>query len=157
MGELLAGCKQAGKALDLETLERIVRENDKQRYRFNADRSKIRANQGHSLSVDVELKEAVPPEALYHGTVQRFLENIQAEGIRKRSRQHVHLSADIRTAVNVGDRRGEAIVLRIDASAMHRDGHRFHLSENGVWLCDVVPWQYVAVLDEDRQEQGERR
>ncbi|RKP51586.1 RNA 2'-phosphotransferase [Cohnella endophytica] len=142
--DLLAGCNKAGKKIDFESLERIVRENGKQRYAFNEERNKIRANQGHSLSVDVGLRESLPPDLLYHGTATRFLDSIRSEGIQKLSRQHVHLSADEKTAVEVGKRHGKALLLRIDAKSMHRDGHRFYLSDNHVWLCDSVPWEYVV-------------
>lgn len=142
--ELLAGCRRAGKALTREDLERIVRENDKRRYSFNADHTKIRANQGHSIPVDVELREAVPPETLYHGTVARFLGSILKEGLRPQTRLYVHLSGDPDTARAVGARRGPPVILRVDAGAMARDGHRFWISENGVWLCQEVPPQYLG-------------
>ncbi|MFC5468973.1 RNA 2'-phosphotransferase [Cohnella suwonensis] len=141
---LLAGCKIAGKNIDRASLDRIVMENGKQRYALNEDRTKIRANQGHSVPVDVELARREPPDMLYHGTASRFLASIRSEGILKRSRQHVHLSADERTALEVGNRHGQGILLRIDAAAMHRDGHPFYLSANGVWLCDVVPSKYIS-------------
>ncbi len=141
---LLAGCNRAGKKIDPETLERIVRENNKQRYKFNEDRTRIRANQGHSVTVDVEMEECAPPEWLYHGTASRSLESIRAEGIQKGSRQHVHLSRDTETAMQVGKRHGRPLLLRVSAANMHRDGHKFWLSENGVWLCEHVPWAYVT-------------
>ena len=99
---LLAGCARAGRRIGRDTLERIVRENSKQRYSFNGDHTKIRANQGHSIAVDVELRQAQPPARLYHGTAMRFLESIRAQGITRQSRQHVHLSADYPTALAVG-------------------------------------------------------
>jgi len=141
---LIAGCNRKGKRIDRATLERIVRENNKQRYSFNEDGTRIRANQGHSVAVDVELKESEPPELLYHGTASRFLDGIRAEGIKKGSRQHVHLSSDAKTAVQVGNRHGKPVLLRIAARAMHEDGHKFWLSDNGVWLCEHIPWAYVA-------------
>ena len=103
---------------DRETLERIVRENNKQRYAFNEDHTKIRANQGHSVQVDVELTETRPPKYLYHGTATRFYPAIQAEGIRKMSRQYVHLSGDFETAMAVGKRHGIPMVVTINAAAM---------------------------------------
>ena len=147
--KLLAGCVRAGKSMDRETLERIVRENNKQRYSFNEDHTKIRANQGHSLQVDVELRETKPPRYLYHGTAARFLSAIQAEGIKKMTRQHVHLSGDYQTAVAVGRRHGAPVVLRIDAGAMAQNGVRFYRSENGVWLCEYVPPEYFCVAEAD--------
>ena len=144
--QLLDGMNRAGKAIDKETLARIVRENNKSRYSFNADESKIRANQGHSVPVDVELKPQTPPDVLYHGTAERFLEPILRDGLSPRSRQHVHLSVDTETAVNVGSRHGKPVVLAIDAADMARDGHDFWLSENHVWLCMAVPSRYIRLL-----------
>lgn len=142
--DLLKGCARAGKRLDMETLERIVRENNKQRYSFNKDHTRIRANQGHSLAVDVELKTAVPPPFLYHGTAKRFLAEIREHGITRQSRQYVHLSADRQTAQTVGARHGAPLILAVDAAAMHREGYSFWLSENKVWLCREVPWKFIT-------------
>ena len=141
---LLAGVSRTGRRIDRETLERIVRENSKQRYAFNGDHTKIRANQGHSLPVDVELKRAQPPRYLYHGTASRFLPGIRREGIRRMNRQYVHLSGDRETAEAVGRRHGQAAVITIDAQAMARDGIAFYRSENGVWLCGAVPPDYFV-------------
>ena len=143
---LLSGVRRTGRQIDRDTLERIVRENNKQRYSFNDDHTKIRANQGHSIQVDVELKEAEPPQYLFHGTASRFLPAIRREGIRKMDRQYVHLSADFQTAVAVGRRHGAPVVLTVDAAAMARDGVTFWLSENGVWLCEYVSPKYIAKL-----------
>lgn len=142
--ELLAGVNRTGRKIDMAVLERIVRENNKQRYAFNEGRTKIRANQGHSISVDVELKAAEPPKYLYHGTASRFLPAIQAEGIRKMSRQYVHLSGDFETAMAVGRRHGIPVVVTIDAAAMARDGVSFYRAENGVWLCGHVEPKYFV-------------
>ncbi len=144
VNELLAGVNRAGRKIDMDTLERIVRENNKRRYSFNGDHTRIRANQGHSLSVDVELKEAEPPRYLYHGTASRFLPAIQGEGIRRMSRQYVHLSGEFETAVAVGKRHGNPVVITIDAAAMRRDGITFYRSENGVWLCEHVEPKYFV-------------
>ena len=143
--QLLDGVSRTGRRIDMETLERIVLENDKNRYSFNADRSMIRANQWHSIAVDVELKEETPPDFLYHGTASRFLDSIMREGLLPGERQHVHLSAEAATAIDVGRRHGNPVVLTVDASSMARDGHTFWLSENGVWLCSSVPRQYLAL------------
>lgn len=140
---LLNGAGDAGKQIDLETLERIVRENGKQRFRFNEDHTKIRANQGHSLLVDLEFKAVSPPRLLYHGTATRFLDSIRKQGILKQSRQYVHLSPDQETASKVGARHGIPIVLVIGADEMSKDGFPFYLSDNGVWLCETVPWKYI--------------
>lgn len=140
--KLLAGVRGTGRSIDMDTLERIVRENNKQRYSFNWNHTKIRANQGHSIPVDLELKEAEPPQRLYHGTASRFLSAIYREGIRKMGRQYVHLSGDFETAAAVGKRHGNPVVLTVDAAAMARDGVAFYRSENGVWLCDWVDPKY---------------
>lgn len=142
VGELLSGVRRTGRQIDMDTLERIVRENNKRRYAFNEDHTKIRANQGHSIPVDVGLKEEMPPRRLYHGTAELFLPSILREGIRKMNRQFVHLSADYQTAVEVGRRHGTPTVIVIDAEAMVRDGAAFYLSENGVWLCNHVAPEY---------------
>ena len=144
VNELLAGVNRTGRKIDRVTLERIVRENNKQRYSFNGDHTKIRANQGHSVQVDVELKETRPPKYLYHGTATRFYPAIQGEGIRKMSRQFVHLSGDFETAMAVGRRHGSPMVITIDAAAMARDGVTFYRSENGVWLCEHVEPKYFV-------------
>ena len=143
--ELLAGVRRSGRQINMETLERIVRENNKQRYSFNTDHTKIRANQGHSLQVDVELTAVQPPRYLYHGTAARFLPAIQQEGIKKMSRQYVHLSGDFQTALVVGRRHGSPVVITINAEAMAHDGVAFYLSENGVWLCEYVSPEYFCV------------
>jgi len=141
--ELLNGINKAGKEIDMVTLERIVRENNKKRYCFNDDKIKIRANQGHSLKVDVQLKIAEPPKVLYHGTAERFLESIKENGILKQSRQYVHLSNNKEIALDVGRRHGKPVVLIINTEKMLKDGYVFYLSENNVWLCDNILWKYV--------------
>ncbi len=128
-------------------IEEIVNTNDKKRYEFNEDKSKIRARQGHSIPVDVELKETVPPEFLYHGTCTRFVESILAEGLKPQTRLYVHLSPDVETALKVGSRHGDPVVFRVKSNKMHDDGHIFYLSNNGVWLTKVVPTDYL----DDRQ------
>jgi putative RNA 2'-phosphotransferase len=122
----------------------VVRTNDKQRFAYSADGNRIRANQGHSLPIDLGLVPVEPPELLYHGTVLRFLDAIRRDGLVKGKRHHVHLSPDPQTATNVGQRRGQPIVLAIEAGRMFRDGHAFYRSENGVWLTDAVPAAYVS-------------
>ena len=140
---LLGGVRRTGRQMDREDLERIVRENSKQRYAFNQDHSKIRANQGHSLPVDVELRRETPPQVINHGTAARFLEAIRREGLRRMSRQYVHLSGDYATALAVGRRHGAPAVLTVDAAAMAAAGFVFYRSENGVWLCAAVPAAYL--------------
>ena len=149
VAELLNGVCRTGRRLDTETLERIVRENNKQRYSFNEDHTRIRANQGHSLQVDVGLRQAKPPRYLYHGTATRFLPAIQAEGIKKMGRQYVHLSGDYQTAEAVGRRHGTPVVLKIDAEAMAWKGVTFYRSENGVWLCEYVPPEYFCAAESE--------
>jgi len=129
--------------LDFDTLEEVVFSSDKQRFTFNDDLTAIRANQGHSVDVDVEPEITVPPEFLYHGTVAPFLEAIREQGLQKQKRRQVHLSKDIETAVKVGSRRGKPVILTIRAFSMQQDGHTFYLSKNGVWLCDEVPADYI--------------
>ena len=142
--ELIAGVRKTGRKIDESILEEVVEGNDKKRYMFNEDRTKIRANQGHTIAVDIELREQLPPMPLYHGTASRLLGNIRSQGLLKQKRLHVHLSADIATAASVGRRHGKAVVLEIDTASMVRDGYRFCLSENNVWLCDSVPWKYIT-------------
>ena len=144
--KLIKGVCATGRKLDTETLERIVRENNKKRYSFNEDKSKIRANQGHSIDVEIKMTESVPPDVLYHGTAVSFLESIKEKGILKMSRQYVHLSKDAETAVNVGKRHGRPVVLVIDTAAMHADGYVFRISDNGVWQSEDIPFSYVKEI-----------
>lgn len=141
---LLKGLAAHGRPTSRETLDRLVRENDKARYAYSEDGSRIRARQGHSLEVDLALSPQTPPDVLFHGTAVRFVSSILADGLKKMNRHHVHLSATPATAETVGARRGECTVLQIDAAAMHRDGFTFYCSENGVWLTDHVPPSYVT-------------
>ncbi|ALK98168.1 RNA 2'-phosphotransferase [Massilia sp. WF1] len=141
--ELLACLDAHGKRIDRALLERTVAGNDKQRFAFNDDRSRIRASQGHSIAVDLQLREAEPPAVLYHGTASRFLKSILAAGLRAGGRQHVHLSADVATAMRVGARHGFPAVLAVDAARMHADGLAFYQSDNGVWLTGEVKPTYL--------------
>ena len=125
----------------LQDLERIVAEDNKQRYSFKGNM--IRANQGHSIDVNLGLKEKIPNDTLYHGTALKVVDKIHKEGIKKQSRQYVHLSSDVDTAVKVAVRHGEPVVLIIKAKAMYNNGYKFYLSENGVWLTDYVPPEYI--------------
>lgn len=132
-----------GLRLNRALLEEVVATSDKKRFTISEDGQRIRANQGHSVSVDLGLKPVEPPAELFHGTATRFEASIRAEGLIKQSRQHVHLSPDYETAVKVGQRHGKPVVLRINAKAMHEAGHEFFISENGVWLTDGVPPEYI--------------
>lgn len=142
--ELLAGLAKKGHRISVDQLEEIVETNDKKRYRFNDDKTRICANQGHSLSLALELDEMIPPEVLYHGTTTRFIPSIQEQGLIKGKRHHVHLSQDKATAKNVGSRHGVPVILAIASGIMHRAGYTFYCSENGVWLVDDVPTQYFS-------------
>lgn len=142
--ELVSNFWHCGYDMTYEQLEEIVRNDEKQRYSFNADRSLIRANQGHSIPVDVGPEQKTPPGILYHGTATRFVESIDAKGLLPMGRLHVHLSNDVETAVAVGRRHGEPFVYAVDAAAMSEDGFPFFLSENGVWLVDSVPPSYLS-------------
>ena len=143
VNELLDAASRHGTVLTREKLERIVAENEKQRFAFSDDGLRIRARQGHSLDVDLELVAKIPPDTLFHGTATRFLESIRATGLESRSRQHVHLSRDEATAVQVGQRHGKPVVLKVRAGQMHAAGHEFYLSENQVWLTARVPPEFL--------------
>ena len=127
----------------MTNLEELVETNNKKRFTFNEDKTKIRASQGHSIEVDLEMKPQLPPKELYHGTARKFLSAIMKDGIRKMQRQHVHLAKDIDTAFNVGARHGEPVVLTIDTENLVKAGHKFYLSANGVWLTDDIPAEYL--------------
>lgn len=131
------------KGYSVDLIEEIVATNNKKRYEFNEDHTKIRARQGHSINVDVELTEAEPPKVLYHGTSTKALESIYKQGILKGERLYVHLSKDEETALKVGSRHGTPYVLKIDSEQMHKDGIKFYLSNNGVWLTDYVDVKYI--------------
>lgn len=129
---------------NIDDLEEVVRTNDKQRFSFSDDKTKIRANQGHSLkTVDLNLKTQKPPQFLYHGTVAKFIPEIKLQGLKKMSRQHVHLSKDRDTATKVGSRRGKPVILSVRALDMHEKGHQFFISDNGVWLIDAVLPEFI--------------
>lgn len=142
--ELILGVKKKHPIMTMELLEEIVRTDDKMRYSFNEDKTLIRANQGHSIPVDVELMELVPPTLLYHGTAEKYVESIDATGLIPKSRLYVHLSADYDTAIKVGTRHGSPVIYTVDATRMHEDGHKFYRSVNGVWLTKEVPVKYLS-------------
>ncbi|GAA5081025.1 RNA 2'-phosphotransferase [Thermocatellispora tengchongensis] len=139
---LLGAAAAHGFPISRAELEQVVAANDKQRYAIQDGR--IRASQGHSVAVDLDLPAVAPPEWLYHGTVAAALRPIRAEGLRRMRRQYVHLSPDRETATRVGARRGRPVVLGVDAGRMHRDGHEFRVSANGVWLVEHVPPEYIG-------------
>lgn len=140
--ELIAGIAKTH-SFNMDILEEIVRTDNKQRYSFNEDKTLIRANQGHSIPVDVELDEAEPPVELWHGTGEKYVSSIDKQGLIPKSRLYVHLSKDTETAVNVGKRHGKPVLYRVKAGEMHRDGYKFYLSKNGVWLTKEVPTKYL--------------
>ena len=144
--DLLAASERAGFTISYDELLECVATNDKQRFAFDDTGDLIRANQGHSVAVDLQLEEQEPPDLLFHGTVERFLASILAEGLKKGKRHHVHLSKDVETARKVGVRRGQPVILRVDAGKMHSTGFPFFLSANGVWLTDSVPAAFLTRL-----------
>ena len=144
---LIKNMKRKFPVFSLKILEEIVATDSKQRYAFSEDNTKIRANQGHSLAVELELLPQTPPECLYHGTASRFVESILKSGLQKQTRQHVHLSIDITTATKVGARHGKPVIFKVNTMAMHKAGYVFYLSANGVWLTDMVPPKYLSVVE----------
>lgn len=148
VAELLAAAAANGFRITADELHEVVRDNAKQRFAFDETGERIRANQGHSAEVDLQLSPSPPPPILYHGTPEHLVETIRAEGLNKMRRHHVHLSKDIPTAQKVGMRRGKAAVFAIDAAKMAADGYTFFVSANGVWLTDAVPPAYLTLLDQ---------
>lgn len=143
--EVIAGITKT-RPMSMAILEEIVATDSKGRYAFNEDKTLIRANQGHSVHVDVELEEKAPPEVLYHGTGEKSVASIEAQGLLPMSRLYVHLSTDVETATKVGQRHGKPVVFRVDAQAMVAQGHRFYVSRNGVWLTKHVPAEFLQRL-----------
>lgn len=143
---LISGIAKTQK-FDRAMLEEIVRTDEKKRYAFNADKTKIRANQGHSIPVDVGLLKKTPPDVLYHGTGEKYVSAINETGLISKSRLYVHLSPDVKTAKKVGSRHGRPVVYTVDCQRMAADGHDFYLSANGVWLTKSVPPAYLSPLD----------
>lgn len=145
--QLLEACGKRGHQLSRAQLDQMVATNDKQRFTFSPDGRQIRANQGHSVPVELDYQPVEPPAILFHGTVERFLPSIFTKGLVPMNRHHVHLSADRATARTVGSRRGEAVVLQVDSRAMHEAGYRFFRTPNGVWLTDAVPVAFIRTAD----------
>jgi len=142
--ELLHKAKSKGIVISIELLKKVVAENNKKRFEFSTDQTKIRASQGHSVKVELGYEHTVPPKFLYHGTCERFVDSILQEGIQKMSRHHVHLSDNINTAKQVGSRHGDVFVFVVKAAEMHKHGFAFFKSTNGVWLVDHVPSEYIV-------------
>jgi putative RNA 2'-phosphotransferase len=145
--QLLDACARDGFPITREELQHVVATNDKQRFALDETGTLIRASQGHSTQVDLELEPVEPPALLYHGTTADTVAAIQSGGLKKMARHHVHLSADVATARKVGSRHGRPVVFVVDAPALSRDGHLFYCSANGVWLVDSVPPQYLSLLE----------
>lgn len=143
---LLQKLKTKGFNVDRTALQHVVATNNKKRFAFNEEETKIRASQGHSINVDLGYEESMPPTILYHGTAQKNAASIRQNGLIKQSRQHVHLSKDVETAITVGQRHGAPVVFEVLAEAAHRNGHAFYLSANGVWLTEEVPAKYLRLL-----------
>lgn len=144
--KLIAAVEKKYSGFDQEELDDIVKNNDKHRFAYDESHLKIRASQGHSIPVDLELKPMVPPAVLFHGTGEKTLDTILKEGLKPMTREYVHLSWDRETALNVGGRHGKPVVLKVNAEKMQQDGYRFYLSANNVWLTDKVPPEYLEVL-----------
>ncbi len=144
--DLLAACAAHGHPLTRDELEDLIEDNDKQRFAFDETGGRLRAQQGHSVAIDLQLAPAVPPPVLYHGTVPAALPAIRQAGLQKMSRHHVHLSPDEATARRVGQRRGRPVLLAVEAATLHAVGGVFYRSGNGVWLTEAVPPQYVREL-----------
>ena len=140
---LLAASAAHGNRFTRDELLHVVATNDKKRFALSEDGTRIRASQGHSVAVELGYEPITPPEVLFHGTARRFVDSIRSEGLRPRERQHVHLSATPQTATDVGQRHGKPVVLTVRAGEMHRAGHVFHQSANGVWLTASVPAEFL--------------
>ncbi len=136
-------------AFSRELLDEIVRTDSKQRYAYNEDHTSIRASQGHSIPVDVELAQAMPPEILWHGTGEKYTASIEETGLIPKSRLYVHLSSDTGTAIAVGKRHGKPVVYQVEAGRMARAGYAFYLSANGVWLTKAVPVEFLQRIAQD--------
>lgn len=143
--ELINGISKTN-TFNMQMLEEIVSTDEKQRYSFNEDKTLIRANQGHSVQVDVELEKVTPPRYLWHGTAEKYVESIDKNGLIPKSRLYVHLSADKETAMKVGSRHGNPVIYRVRSFDMTQDGFEFYLSKNGVWLTETVPVKFLDKL-----------
>ncbi|MBQ8194900.1 MAG: RNA 2'-phosphotransferase [Oscillospiraceae bacterium] len=144
VNELISAVGRTYKGFTRTVLDEIVATNNKKRFSYSEDGMRIRANQGHTIAVDVELSEAQPPEILWHGTGEKYVESINRTGLIPKSRLHVHLSKDTETAMQVGSRHGKPVVYKVLAGKMAQDGYKFYLSVNGVWLTDKVPVEYLV-------------
>jgi len=148
VNELIEKTKNYGIKFNRETLNHIVATNSKKRFAFNDTLDKIRASQGHSVEIELGYTNQKPPEILFHGTAEKFVQSILDTGLEKRNRQHVHLSSDLETAIKVGQRHGKPFIFNVLAEQMYNDNFQFYISENGVWLTDNVPTKYLKRNDE---------
>ena len=144
VAELLSGLDSIGWGITEADLHRVVANNDKKRFSLSDNGLLIRAAQGHSVEIVHDFTAIIPPDTLFHGTATRFLETILEEGLKRMSRQHVHLSADAETATRVGQRHGKPVILTVASATMHANGHAFYQADNGVWLTDSVPPRYLT-------------
>ena len=144
--ELIEKINSNGRTIDFELLAEVVRTNNKKRFAFNQDQTKIRASQGHSLDIELGYSPSTPPDVLYHGTASQFLDSIMKSGLIKGNRHHVHLTDNIDTASNVGQRHGELAMLEVDSKSMFEKGYHFYVSENGVWLTENVPTEFLKIV-----------
>lgn len=147
LDDLVRGINKSGREVTLETILEIVNSDSKKRYSLSEDNSKIRASQGHSIPVDLSLANGIPTGQLFHGTAERFKESIESNGLIKSSREYVHLSQDIATAISVGSRRGKPVVFLVDHKQMLEDGHELWVSENNVWLSENIPPKYLSLFE----------
>ncbi len=145
--DLIEKMNDFGKPIDRSTLDFVVANNNKRRFVIDTKQNRIRANQGHSIEIELGYPAKEPPTLLYHGTARKKVDFIFKTGLEKRSRHHVHLSPDVDTAIKVGQRHGKPVVLEVKAKEMHLDGYTFFISENGVWLTDSVPVKYLKERD----------
>lgn len=146
VADLLAACRRNNFPISAEELTEVVEKNDKQRFSFDETGTRIRANQGHSIEVDLQLKPSAPPDVLFHGTNEKNVAAIEKHGLLKMARHHVHLSIDEKTARDVGARRGKPVIFAVDAAAMQEEDYEFFVSANGVWLVETVPSKFLRVL-----------
>lgn len=147
VADLIERANAAGTRFELADLEAVVETNDKKRFTLSDDGKRIRAAQGHSVTVELDLPPQTPPDILYHGTADRFLPSILSQGLTPQGRHQVHLSRDRATAHAVGQRHGKPVILSVDAAAMQSAGHTFHVADNGVWLTDHVPPAFLTIAD----------
>jgi len=141
--QLIDNARSKGKTISLDLVKEVVITNDKKRFSISEDGKRVRANQGHSITIDLSLKAVTPPSVLLHGTATKNLDSIMKQGLNKMNRHHVHLSENKSTALAVGTRYGKPILLKIDAERMADDGFEFYRSENDVWLVELVPAEYI--------------